>query len=393
MDESPFAGDPALALLCSLIGPSDCDTRPDARVRALAHGLGGQGQAKGQEQGQAKGQPHQTTEQGWDRLVWLAVDRHRTAPLIADRLTAWAGDLGAPADAIAAVDRAAKLNATKALGQIAETARLARAMAPVDPLIFKGWPLSERLYGGPARRHTGDIDMAVAPSQIAAACALLDTLGYRPDPGAARLLDCRASPALAAEGKDLMFAHPSGHVLELHWHLLPYRGWPDIRALPGAVVRQTSQAGSLGVLSDQANMLYLPAHGGLHLWTRLKWLADLVPLAQARGPDGLAEDLALARKIGLDRPLTLGLRLAARLLGAPLPTGMALGSPCRRERIYLDAIGRDDMIPVVSQRYRFWTRLNALALARGPRQILGVLRYDTVRRVRLGLAKPVAPKS
>lgn len=325
------------------------------------------------------------TRDDWHRLAWLAQERHRIAPLVQRAL----GALNPPDEVAEGMARHGARNAMRALGQIAETNRVITALAPVHPVIFKGWPLSERLFGAPALRHAGDLDIAVAPDRMDAACTALDGLGYAADDQHGRMDRLRQTggvAALADEGKDIRFVHPDGHVAELHWHLLPYRGWPDVLALPGAVETQNSQAGPLNVLSDQANMMYLPVHGGLHLWTRLKWLADIAPLATRRGPEGLAADMELAREIGLATPVAIGLKMSARLLGSPLPPGMVLQPPCPIERFMLDTIARDDMIPVISRRYRFWTRINALRLASGPRQILGVLRYDTLRRLRFRLA-------
>ena len=316
----------------------------------------------------------------WDRFVWLATERHRVAPRIPQDLTASV----LPPDVAEALAARVKANATQTLVLMAETRRVHQALskAGIDPVIFKGWPLSERLFNTSAARHSGDLDLAIAPRDLPMACTVMEDCGYAADGGQTRLTRIGGGKAMMDEGKDFSFIHPAGHKIDLHWHLLPYRGWPRILDLPGAVTRQVTQAGTYSVLSDQANMLYLPIHGGLHLWTRLKWLTDIAPLAVIRGTKGLTDDLALARRLGVGRSLDLGLRLSARLFGSPLPDGLDLVPPGRTERFMLDTIARDDMIPVISPRYRFWTRINALRLAQGPRQIWGVIRYDTLRRWR-----------
>lgn len=321
----------------------------------------------------------------WDRFADLAIREHRVAPVIAQVVKG----LDMPAPALAQLDKAIRLNAFSTLTQIYETQRVVTALtaAGITPLTFKGWPLAARLSGSATARHAGDLDLLICPDQIGACCALLESLGYSSGALFKRESHIRDTKALAAEGKDIRLEHEeTGMAVELHWRMIPYTGWPEIQGLPGAITTQTTQAGPLQVLSDQANMMYLPLHGGLHMWTRLKWLADIAPLARLRGPEGLAQDMALARDLGLTKPVSVGLKLSARLLGSPLPPGMTLGRPQALERFMLDTIARDDMTPTISPRYRIWARLNALRLAQGAGQVLGVIRYDTLRRWRWRLA-------
>jgi len=324
------------------------------------------------------------TPADWGRFADLAIHRHRVAPVIAPTIKA----LDIPEFVQDRLNQEARLNAIKTLTLIAETRQVIEALeqAGATPAIFKGWPLAQNLFGQVTARHSGDIDIAIAPDQIAPSYTALTALGYRPDEGFQREGRILGSRSLAREGRDLRMVHPEGRVVELHWRLTHYLGWPDLLALPGALCMQDTQAGPLRVLSDQANMLYLPLHGGLHMWTRLKWLADIAPLAQRRGPEGLAEDMALAQRLGLARPVSIGLKLSARVLGSPLPPGMTLDRPKALERFMLDTIARDDMIPSVSTRYRIWARINAFRLAQGAQQIMGIIRYDTLRRWRWRLA-------
>lgn len=327
----------------------------------------------------------QMTPEDWDRFSTLAIREHRVAPLVARVLP---GLDGVPTQVQDRLTQSTRQNAVTTLAQMAETRQVIAALETTGaaPAVFKGWPLAENLFGQANARHSGDIDIAIAPDRITACCEALGTLGYQPDQGFEREGRIRSSRTLAREGRDLRMVRPTGKVVELHWRLTYYQGWPDLLALPGALVRQDSQAGPVTVLSDQVNMLYLPLHGGLHMWTRLKWLADIAPLARRRGPEGLAEDMDLAARLGIAKPVSIGLRLSARLLGSPLPPGMALGRPTGVERFMLDTITRDDMIPGVSTRYRIWARINAFRLAHGPGQIMGIVRYDTLRRWRWRLA-------
>lgn len=329
------------------------------------------------------------TSQDWQRALWLAINRHRVGPQFHQAVR----HLDPPEDVATALARHTEQNAIRALGQIAETHRVMQAIDAAEPVIFKGWPLSERLFGTPSMRHIGDMDIVVDPKHMTEMCEIMAGLGYvidAEDGPVDRPMQASSAKALATESKHVTFARTGGHMVEMHWRLLPYRGWPDVLSLPGAAEVRAHQTGRLRVLSDQANMLYLPVHGGLHLWTRLKWLADIAPLAGMRGPDGLAADMELAREIGLELPVGIGIRLSARLFGSPLPPGMSLERTSALERFMLNTIARDDMIPVVSSRYRFWSRINAMRLCSSLNQFVGVVRYDTLRRLRTRLAA-IAP--
>jgi len=212
-------------------------------------------------------------------------------------------------------------------------------------------------------------------------------LGYRPAPGSEKKARLTTSRALYAECYDIGFVHPDhAAAVELHWRM-NHRHWPEPLPGPGGAVRQQTQAGALWVPSDAADMLYLPLHGTAHLWARLKWLADLVPLTRRRGPDGLAADLAAAEAAGCRVPVALGLRLAARLFGTALPASLSRPDPglARREAWLMAAMARPDMAPG-TPRYRFWVRAATPWLIPGLGPTLGVMRYDTLRRLRLGVA-------
>jgi len=323
---------------------------------------------------------------GWARFADLAIARHRVAPAIAPRLTG----LDMPDAVRARLDAAVRQNAVRTLTQIAETRRIRAALCAIgaDPVVLKGWPLGARLYGDASARHTGDLDLLVPPGRVWAACAALEALGFGPARHTAkfrRRARNLGSPLLIRACKDIELVHPgTGVAVELHWKLLNYEGWPTLLDEPGAIALQESQAGPLRCLSDRTNLFYLSTHGALHLWDRLKWLADIARLAAARGPALLAEDLAAARAAGLDRPVAFALRLSARLLASPLPEGMPGDDPgiARLERWIVARLARPEGW-LDRARYQAGVRWMGLRLAVNRRQTLGVIGYDTARRLRL----------
>ena len=320
----------------------------------------------------------------WDQFADLAIQDHRVAPVIAPMLKG----LDMPDPVQDRLDKAIRGNAHKTLLQIAETRRVVSALKAIgaQPLIFKGWPLGVALYGDAGRRHAGDLDLLVPRAQVWDACAALEEAGYQPSENTAKMrrrARGMGNPQLIRALKDVELTNPqTGVAVELHWRLLSYDNWDGFLDHPGAEVCQDSQAGPIMVPDARANLMYLSAHGSLHLWDRLKWLADIAWLARARGMDALAQDLNHARHMGFARPVILALTLAGRLFGSPVPVGcddpVALGL----ERWVLNRLGRPGA-RAADWRYQAGIRWMGLRLAADWRQVMGVVGYDTTRRLRL----------
>ena len=321
----------------------------------------------------------------WDRVHRLLVERHRIAPLVAGQ-----GALApAPAALRTALANGALANSMDALRQIGETMRIVDALGAIEPVVLKGWPLAERFYGTAGLRHARDLDLLVKPEQIAETVAVLEDLGYRLDGMAPSLV---GHAAILSEEKDMLFVHEETNLLiELHWGLYHFRHWPDPMTLPGAIMRHEGPSDGVACLSDRANLVFLSIHGALHVWARMKWLVDIALLAHRRGAELLDEDLEAARRIGAGPATALALRLASRLFESPLPASLAATAPEQAglEAVVLEAMGRDGTAPH-SLHNRFWSRVMPVRLSGSLPQAAGVLRYDTVRRVRLGLAQVLA---
>lgn len=328
------------------------------------------------------------TPADWTTFADLAIGRHRVAPLIGARLQV----LDMPDPIRTAIDEHLRQNVYKTLAHIAETRRICAALnaADAEPVIFKGWPLAEQLYGQASARHTGDVDMLLPKERVHAAYEVLTELGYAPTPAEARMM---SKARWADMSKDVeLFNAKSGIIVELHWHSSKYTGWPEILDTSSALTRHDSQAGSLLVPDYRANLLYLSQHGALHLWDRLKWLADIADLVRRRDPADLADDIAAARAAGIARPVIFALSLSSRLLGSPDPAVM---TELTRADPWLPGLERWILARLAEPypswarlRYRLGTRVMGLRLSDDWSQVMSVVAYDTTRRL-LSLSLPL----
>lgn len=59
--------------------------------------------------------------------------------------------------------------------------RVLAALAPIPVVLFKGFALAELIYPSPAERLMGDVDLLIAPEQLAEALRRLTDLGFVPE--------------------------------------------------------------------------------------------------------------------------------------------------------------------------------------------------------------------
>jgi hypothetical protein len=323
----------------------------------------------------------------WDAFARLTVDRHRVAPAI--RAALEARGVPVPGNVRATIEAAARDDGFAALAQKAESRRLLLALGArgLTPMLLKGWPLAEELFGSAGARHSKDIDLYIDPGEIAETVRVLGELGYAVDEAhraRARLMD---RPAFVAEYNDLSLWNAEiGCQVEIHWRSNHFRGWTDLREAGGQDRTWPLDATGLEVRipSPAANLAYLALHGQQHVWARLKWLFDIASILHGREEADLMEDLAMARRAGAGRAVIAAVHLAHRVFGAPLPQGWPRPGWIGRYmlRYFLRAIADDNSAPGTA-RARFGFYWVALMMAEDLVQRLGVLRYAFWRGPRM----------
>jgi hypothetical protein len=205
--------------------------------------------------------------------------------------------------------------------------RLARRLVQVLDLLksrgirvlpLKGPILALRAYGDLSRRQITDLDFLIQGTDVEKVYAVLGEAGFRTEPP----LTPRMVGHLARTGKDFWVRDP-GTQLDFHQQIpegppsfrLKEMLWEDLRSLEILGCRTA-------VLSPENGLLLLLIHGTEHGWDTLKVTADLGYFIRAN-PD-LKWDLAIerARKLRGLRIMALGLTLAERLLGLPIPPAL-----------------------------------------------------------------------
>jgi hypothetical protein len=257
----------------------------------------------------------------WERFLCL-VARHRIAPLANHTLSRPAMNSRVPEDVRTRLAAAAFASARVSLQMQAETLRVHQVfMAAGIPVTFlKGVPLAHLVYGSVALRHSKDIDVLVAPDLTAGAAAVLEAAGYERQTGPAALHGSRWQFWLR-EFHHCSLVHPAtGIEIELHWRL--FRNPRLLPLVPGSAARgqvQLSNGTALSTLADDDNFSYLCAHGTVHNWFRLKWLADVGTVLNQRSESDVERLYEAARGRGAGLFAAHAMLLAHHVLGSRLP--------------------------------------------------------------------------
>ncbi len=143
---------------------------------------------------------------------------------------------------------------------------------------YKGPLLSYRIYNDATCRRYKDFDFLVKPGEVLKTIAVLRRMGFVP-----RSFDW---PVSRHKEKRLLLLlnqftldHLSDEIsIEIHWSLLKF---PAIQQKKMAMIvneniQETVFSGQkFNQFTIEFELLHLIIHGGLHTWSRLKWLIDV----------------------------------------------------------------------------------------------------------------------
>jgi hypothetical protein len=145
-------------------------------------------------------------------------------------------------------------------------------------VAYKGPLLSYRIYKDSTCRRFKDYDLLVKPDDVPKTIATLCNLGFHP-----RSLKWPSSRNKEKRILLLLNQFTLDHSskffsVEIHWSLVKYPAVTQKRmaAIVEDNLQQTIFAGKIfNQFTPELELLHLVIHGGLHTWSRLKWLIDI----------------------------------------------------------------------------------------------------------------------
>jgi hypothetical protein len=251
----------------------------------------------------------------WERLLAL-VDHHRVVPQIYGELLAYPHLV--PAELLDALRSRYRDNARKTLWFRAELVRVVSYLesAGIKALPYKGPALAQILYGAVTQRQFGDLDILILPADVPKAKAALRELGYAP----ALDLAPQIEATYIETGYEYSFGSTHGqNLLELQWRILPrfYSVNFDVADLFDCAEKINFGERSVRTLRAEDLLLVLSVHAAKHVWAQLSWLCDIAQLVNSQQLDWNAIQCE-AKRLGIERILSLNLFLAHKFLGSPL---------------------------------------------------------------------------
>ena len=203
-----------------------------------------------------------------------------------------------------------------------ELVRLVDALNAVgiDVLPYKGPMAAEGLYGDLGLREFVDLDLLVRPADVARALRQLEARGYE----ALVPVTPQQLSFLLRSGHDRKMVRADRYVTEIQWRIAGLAEGPPIGAAPLLHRATTLKIGGreLPTLSSQDEALILSVHGALHLWGRLSWICDTAEMLRLLDDRVAAGVVRQAERAGTRRAFLSGPALAAKVIGAPLPSAI-----------------------------------------------------------------------
>ena len=309
------------------------------------------------------------------RLFADTARRHRVVGLVHE--AAQRAGLPLPADIAGALAGDARLIALQGLAHAHESVRLQRLFdrAGIPLRFLKGVGLAQSAYGTVTAKHARDIDMLVSPPHVPAALEVLLADGYALHEPARHLTPAQLGALVAHASQAELRRRGGRSLLELHWQLSPNARLPYGVDPFGAVAAVTlTGVGDVNTLRPEDEFVYLCVHGARHVWSRLKWLADLNARLSAFDAQQIADLYRYADARGAGLCAGQALLLCNRVLGRELPDelGTVLSADTRVGRLVAAADSRmraDD--PADNTGWRpartFRNVMHPFRLGRGPR--------------------------
>jgi hypothetical protein len=258
----------------------------------------------------------------WDALL-SGADQNAIVPLLERQLRAAAADL-LPVAQLQRLSEAGLANTLRSLSLTAAMIEILRLFheREIVAVPYKGPVLAAQAYGDVSLRQFDDVDIILPHRDMVKAHEGMLRLGY------AAKFPARMSPSVNAPvvpGEYKYYSEARGAIVELHTErtLRHFSVMPDLDALSSRAM--TISLGGLDVrtLAQEDSLLAICVHGSKDFWGRISWIADVSELVQSHPLLDWRLIRLRAKSLGVERMLHVGLILAARILGLPLPDEIA----------------------------------------------------------------------
>jgi hypothetical protein len=260
--------------------------------------------------------PHVTD---WEYIFQLA-SRHAVTPLVSHVFNQL-DNCNVPIACVPQLQAASRIRTARSLELTASLLELLSLFGTnsIPALAFKGPVLAYSLYGNVGLRDFVDLDILIRRQDVVKAKNVMLAHGYRTD------LPTNPAQEVAylRTRHELHFSRDDDSCpIEIHQAFLPpsYRFDYDYDSLWRRLDRTIFYGREIFSLSSDDLLLVLCAHGAKHRWPHIGWICDVARLLAVSGEKLDWPQLKdRAASMGATRLLLLGVFLANRVLGAPVP--------------------------------------------------------------------------
>jgi Uncharacterised nucleotidyltransferase len=215
--------------------------------------------------------PLLTPDLNWKRVIKSA-EHHRLLPALC----------GALASQLPAALRERARSHTWRISQFTtELKKIARCFEQhgIQFIAHKGPALAQVLYGDPAQRQFGDLDLLVKPEEVPRARTALVELGYEPG----LRLSPQQEKSYLRSGYEYIFGlNSERNLVELQWQIVPRFCAInfEMNALFERSIEIEVDGARVRTLGYEDQMLVLCVHAAKHDWAQLGMLRDILTLTQ-----------------------------------------------------------------------------------------------------------------
>jgi hypothetical protein len=252
-----------------------------------------------------------TPDLDWERILESA-EHHRLIPAIHAALK---GKNGVPST----LRVRAHKHAWRVLHFTVELTKIARCFEQrgIEFLAHKGPALGQLLYGNPAMRQFGDLDIIIRSKDFGRAKDALIELGYAPG----LRLSPRQERSFSRSGYERSFAlNSERNLVELQWQIVPR--FCSINFDTDALFSRSRQIDldgvSLQTMGHEDLLLGLCVHAAKHEWAQLGMLRDIAALTNFNLDWNWI--FAEARRLGILKILQVSLLAADMLFNVSIRT-------------------------------------------------------------------------